>query len=60
MMSRASILEVRVGALQLTLSSNSMSIGDLELQLASNSSEIDAAGAELESTKLRPFLQPRT
>lgn len=52
-MSRAWILEVRVGALESTLSCYNMQVGEVESRLASNNSDSDSAEAELESTKRR-------
>lgn len=50
-MSRASNLEVWVGAIMSTLSSNKTHIGEMESQLASKNLEFDAATAELDSTE---------
>lgn len=51
-MSRELLLEVRFGALQSTLMSNSTRITELESHLALSNSEIDAAMADQESTEL--------
>lgn len=50
-MSRASILEVHIGALESTLSSHITGIAKLESKLAFDNSELDGAAAELESTE---------
>lgn len=52
-MSRASVLKVRLRALNSTLSSNNSCTGELESQVSSENSEFDAARGELESTKRR-------
>lgn len=52
-MSRASLLEVCVVALQWTYSSSFTAIGELESQLASKNLELNAATVELESTERR-------
>lgn len=50
---RPSVMEVRVGALEATLSSSNMSIWKLQSQLSSKNSELDGAAAELESFERR-------
>lgn len=48
-MSRESILEVRIDALELTESSNNIPIAELQSPLSSKNSELDAAATKLES-----------
>lgn len=51
---KASTLEVCLGAMESTLSTDNVRIGELESQFASKNPEFDAAAAELERIKRHP------
>lgn len=52
-MSKASILDVAVGALQSTLSTSNRCIGEVESQVVTKNSEFDAPATKPLSTKRR-------
>lgn len=52
-MTRESILKVRIGALELTLSFSSTCTGEIKTKIASKNSELDSATAELKSAERR-------